>query len=414
MRFPALLLGVVAQVLSSPAADEPDLGSVAERHVMIPMRDGAKLSAYLYFPKGDERRPVLFEQRYADLRGAGTRKAAAQLAERGFVVALVNFRGTHLSEGTWVGYRALGWGELQDGYDACEWLAAQPWSSGKVGSFGSSQGGYAQNFLAVARPPHLVAQYMVDTGLSLFHEGYRIGGTTRPKRFEAMEKVCRDPLDNRRLMAEWFRHPHYDVYWQAEDCSRHFDRMNVPCFTIGSWYDFMNQGSIASFIGRQHQGGPASRGRQQLVIGPWLHGRLNKGSRVGELAYPENAAWPELEHMTRWFNHHLKGEATGVDADPPVRYYVMGPVGAADSPGNVWRTAADWPPPSKPTPFFLHVGGKLALDRPTAAEDDARASTRYMSDPLHPMQIPGAAFTTTPSMRRTSSRRWRGDRRLRS
>jgi|GEM_PF-4879700 len=148
MRFPALLLGVVAQVLSSPAADEPDLGSVAERHVMIPMRDGAKLSAYLYFPKGDERRPVLFEQRYADLRGAGTRKAAAQLAERGFVVALVNFRGTHLSEGTWVGYRALGWGELQDGYDACEWLAAQPWSSGKVGSFGSSQGGYAQNCAA--------------------------------------------------------------------------------------------------------------------------------------------------------------------------------------------------------------------------------------------------------------------------
>jgi hypothetical protein len=392
MRFPALLLGVVAQVLSAAAADEPDLGSVAERHVMIPMRDGVKLSAYLYFPKGDERRPVLFEQRYADVRGAGTRKAAAQLAERGFVVALVNFRGTHLSEGTWVGYRALGWGELQDGYDACEWLAAQPWSSGKVGSFGSSQGGYAQNFLAVARPPHLVAQYMVDTGLSLFHEGYRIGGTTRPKRFEAMEKVCRDPLDNRRLMAEWFRHPHYDEYWQAEDCSRHFDCMNVPCFTIGSWYDFMNQGSIASFIGRQHQGGPASRGRQQLVIGPWLHGRLNKGSRVGELAYPENAAWPELEHMTRWFNHHLKGEATGVDADPPVRYYVMGAVGAADSPGNVWRTAADWPPPSKPTPFFFHPGGKLAPDRPTAADDDARASTRYLSDPLHPMQIPGAAF----------------------
>jgi predicted acyl esterase len=27
--------------------------------------------------------------------------------------------------------------------------------------------------------------------------------------------------------------------------------MNVPCFTIGSWYDFMNQGSIDSFRGRQ-------------------------------------------------------------------------------------------------------------------------------------------------------------------
>src|SRR5258706_14059484 len=112
------------------------------------MGEGNGLWAYLYFPPGGGPWPAVFEQRYADLRGAATRKAAAKLAEAGFVAALVNFRGTHLSEGTWVGYRALAWGELQDGYDACEWLAAQPWSSGKVGTFGSSQGGYAQNFLA--------------------------------------------------------------------------------------------------------------------------------------------------------------------------------------------------------------------------------------------------------------------------
>src|SRR5262245_58819877 len=30
--------------------------------------------------------------------------------------------------------------------------------------------------------PHLVCHYMVDTGLSLFHEGHRIGGITRPER----------------------------------------------------------------------------------------------------------------------------------------------------------------------------------------------------------------------------------------
>ena len=122
-----------------------------------------------------------------------TREAAAKLAKAGFVVAMVNFRGTHLSEGTWVGYRALQWGELKDGYDVCEWLAGQDWSTGKVGTFGSSQGGYAQNYLAVTQPPHLVCQYMTDTGLSLFQEGYRIGGTTRPERFKGMDGVCRDP-----------------------------------------------------------------------------------------------------------------------------------------------------------------------------------------------------------------------------
>ena len=182
----SVILGVLCQHQTAVAFQDVDLGTVTEKHQMIPMRDGKHLSAYLYFPPGEGPWPVLFEQRYADIRGAGTRQSRAKLAEAGYVVAMVNYRGTHQSEGTWVGYRALGWGELKDGYDTCEWLGTQSWSTGKVGTFGSSQAGYAQNFLAITQPPHLTAQYMVDTGLSLFHEGYRIGGTTRPARFKSL------------------------------------------------------------------------------------------------------------------------------------------------------------------------------------------------------------------------------------
>lgn len=383
-------LCLLALASTLAAADLPplDLGGVREQHLRIPMRDGAHLSAYLYLPAGDGLWPAVFEQRYADISGKATRQRSAELAARGFAVAMVNFRGTHLSEGRWQGYRALGWGELQDGYDTCEWLAKQLWCTGKIGTFGSSQGGFAQNFLAVAKPPHLVCQYMVDTGLSLFQEGYRIGGVTRPQRFIPMREICREPADNDALLAEWEQHPDYDVYWQAEDCSRHFERMDVPCFTIGSWYDFMVQGSVASFIGRQHQGGPGSRGRQQLLLGPWLHGRLNKGSKVGELVYPDNATWPEVDHLTRWFNHWLKGEANGVETEPAVRYYVMGAVGEPGAPGNVWREAADWPPPVREQSLFLHPEGRLDLTKPEAQG----ASTSYVSDPRHPMQIEGRSF----------------------
>jgi predicted acyl esterase len=365
-----------------------DLGGVREEQVMIPMRDGKKLSAYVYRPAEGEKWPVVFEQRYAPLTGAGTRKAAADLARKGFVVAMVNYRGTHLSEGTWVGYRALAWGKLQDGYDTCEWLAAQPWSTGKVGTFGSSQGGFAQNFLAVTQPPHLVCQYMVDTGLSLFQEGYRIGGVTRPNRFIELGANCRNPEDNMALLRDWDKHPNYDDYWRAEDCGLHFGKMNVPCFTIGSWYDFMVQGSVMSFVGRQHQGGPNSRGKQQLAIGPWLHGRLNKTNKVGELIYPENANWPELEHMSRWFAYWLKGEANGIEKEPPVRYYVMGAVGEEGAPGNVWRTAEDWPPKATATAFYLQPDSGLSLEQCKLG----RASTTYASDPQRPMSIPGRAF----------------------
>ena len=389
--MPRLLIAAAvfaAFTIPAVAQDDLDFGDVTERHEMIPMRDGVRLSAYLYTPTGDGPWPAVFEQRYASLRSTSTRQAAAGIARAGYVVALVNFRGAQLSEGTWVGYRALQWGELSDGYDTCEWLAKQKWCTGKIGTFGGSQGGYAQNYLAVTQPPHLVCQYMRDTGLSLFHEGYRIGGTTRPNRFKGMDGNAREPQDNRKLLAEWFEHPTYDDYWKAEDCTLHFDKMNVPCFTIGSWYDFMNQGSIASFQGRQHQGGANSKNQQQLIIGPWLHGGRSKSNRIGELAYPDNAAFDVPTHMIRWFDHYLKGKDNGVNNDDNVLYYVMGAVGEQNAPGNVWRTAKDFPPPATQTAMFLHAGGALSAEKPTATD----SSTSFVSDPHHPMEIPGRSF----------------------
>ncbi|MFN0050683.1 MAG: CocE/NonD family hydrolase [Planctomycetales bacterium] len=391
LKTVSLWLVGICLLVETQAAEEPvDLEGIREEHVMIPMRDGKKLSAYLYFPEGNGPWPVLYEQRYADLRGVGSRQAYARLATGGFVVCGENFRGAYQSEGTWVGYRALGWGDLQDGYDTVEWLAAQPWSTGKIGTYGSSQAGFAQNFLAVAQPPHLVAQYMIDTGLSLYQEGYRIGGTTRPERFKGMDAVCRDPADNRRLLAEWFAHPMYDAYWADEDCTRFIDKMNVPCFTIGSWYDFMCVGSVDSYVGRQHRGGPASRGRQQLLLGPWLHGgHTGKNTnKVSELTYPENAKFDAEQHIIRWFNHHLKGEANGVDHDPAVQYYVMGAVGEPQSPGNEWRSAPDWPVMNFRQPYYLSAQGGLSTSAPVSPD----ATTTFLADPVHPNAIPARGF----------------------
>ncbi len=320
---------------------------------------------------------MLLEQRYASMRSAGSRRNYARLAQAGFVVAAQNFRGTQLSEGGFDGYRALGWGKLRDGYDTVEWLAKQPWSTGKIGTFGGSQAGYAQNFLAVTQPPHLVAQYMTDTGLSLFHLGYRRGGTTRPRRFLNMLEVCRDPKDGLRWLEDTLRHPTYDDYWRDEDCTLHFPEMNVPAFSVGSWFDFMSVGSIESFIGRQHRGGANSRGHQQLLIGPWLHGGA-KGPSIGDLEFPSNASFDVWGHMIRWFDFHLKGKATGVDRDAPVRYYVMG--------ANTWREAKDWPVPAVQTPMFLQSGGVLSSSVP------GEGKTGFVSDPNNPAPIPGRAF----------------------
>jgi hypothetical protein len=380
--FLLALLSLGCSILT--AQQDINLAPVVEQHVMIPMRDGIRLSTYIYLPPGKGPWPVLYEQRYSDLRGASARKNYAALAMKGYVIAAENFRGAQLSEGKYVGYRDLGWGERQDGFDTVAWLAKQPWSTGKIGSFGGSQAGYAQNFLAVTQPPNLVAQYMTDTGQSLFHLGYRRGGTTRVMPFEE----ARDPKDAVDLIHAIFQHATYDDYWQLEDTTRHFDKMDVPCFTLGSWYDFMDVGSIESYIGRQHHGGPKSRGRQQLLIGPWLHGSVTKASgKVGELEYPDNSIFPLNQHMIRWFDHYLKDMDTGVERDPVVRYYAMGAVGEQNAPGNQWRTAEDWPLEARETTYYLHGGGGLSTDQPKGPH-----TTTYVSDPANPAPIPGRAF----------------------
>jgi predicted acyl esterase len=385
----ALFYALVVQLSPVWAADPTEPGGVTEKYEMIPMRDGVHLSAYLYTPPGDGPWPVLLEQRYANANDPGTRQYFSKLAKTGgYVTVLANFRGSQMSEGEWRGYRSLGWGQRKDGYDLVEWLATQPWSTGKVGTFGSSQAGFAQNFLAVTRPPHLTDQYMIDTGLSLYHEGYRIGGTTRPERFKSLDKVARVPQQNRELLAEWFAHPNYDSYWADEDCTRFFDQMNVPCFTVGSWYDFMCVGSVDSYMGRQHRGGQTSRGTQQLLLGPWLHSRFKETNKSGDLTYPENAKFAMDTHMLRWFDHYLKGVDNGVTKEPTVRYYTMGAVDEADAPGNEWRTASDWPIQSTVIPYFAHADGTLQTESPMSAD----ATVTWLADPLHPASIPTIAF----------------------
>ena len=380
-----LLVTVGSLCAATPRTPPPiPLDGLIEERISIPARDGTPLVGWVIRPAGGGKHPAIFEQRHADITSAGMRRAAAAVAREGYAVAAVNWRGTHESGGHFMSFRGLGWGEVRDGYDICEWLAVQPWCTGAVGTFGGSQGGYAQNYIAPTRPPHLLAQYITDTGLSFFHDGYRVGGTTRPEKYRAQGEASGSAADNARLLAERDAHPDYDEFWHAEDASRHFAEMNVPAFIIGSWFDFLNDATIRTWIGRQHQGGPQSRGKQHLAPGPWTHGRLNKTARTGELVFPAHAAWPEHDHMVHWFDYWLKGVDNHITDDVPVRYYVMGATGETDAPGNVWREAQDWPIPAQATRLYFHADGRLAASAPTAGQ----ATTTFHSDPLKPMSLP--------------------------
>ena len=104
--------------------------------VMVPMRDGVKLATDLYFPEGAPAHlPVILSRTPYNKEGARREGSAAYIfAGQGYVFAIQDVRGKFASEGEFTVSAA----DSNDGFDAMNWVVKQPWSNGKVGTFGCS------------------------------------------------------------------------------------------------------------------------------------------------------------------------------------------------------------------------------------------------------------------------------------
>src|SRR5262249_22026127 len=89
------------------------------------------------------------------------------LLSQGYVVVNQDCRGTGRSHGVLKPFAQ----EQNDGYDAVEWAAAQPWSNGKVGLSGASYLGVTAMQAAAMHPPHLAAVVAAITG-SDYHDNW--------------------------------------------------------------------------------------------------------------------------------------------------------------------------------------------------------------------------------------------------
>jgi putative CocE/NonD family hydrolase len=140
---------------------ERELQSIAvvERKVMVPMRDGMRMAADVYYPKDPSKRyPTIFSRtpynfNFWDVRNGVPRAMTAELdaVKRGYAYVAMNERGHFFSEGN---YDILG-PPLTDGYDAIQWIASRPWSNGKVGLIGCSSTAEWQMAVASTAPPGL-------------------------------------------------------------------------------------------------------------------------------------------------------------------------------------------------------------------------------------------------------------------
>jgi putative CocE/NonD family hydrolase len=416
-----------------------------DRSIMVPMRDGVKLSTDLHFPVGATGKlPVVLMRTPYDKNPYQGRPGtfAAIFAGQGYVVAVQDTRGRFESEGKFV----VQGGDQDDGYDTVEWLAAQPWSNGKVGTYGCSYGGDTQIMMARARPPHLAAQIPQAAGSSVGPVGGRyhnfgtfFGGAwelaaaagwfwgngtrhyyrppphmTREEYLQAVRYYRTDRTLPEFDMAKWIWHlPTRDIlraagapasdyedliamgltdpWWDQFGYMRDGDQFDVPALHINSWYDFGAQDTFVEFNGyRTGAVSATARDNQFVIISPVTHCRsegVSEKTMVGQVDFGD-ARFDFWGTYLKWYDRWLKGEANDVTAMPKVQIFVMGE--------NRWRAEKEWPlARTQWTPYYLHSGGRANSRDGDGALSPVMPKTqpadRFIFDPANPVWTVGGS-----------------------
>ncbi|MBI2297690.1 MAG: CocE/NonD family hydrolase [Armatimonadetes bacterium] len=380
MRLRRLCWWVTVLAAAAGAQNAP-----RQQTVMVPMRDGVKLATEVFLPQGDGPWPVILARTpYSRKAGQGI---AAGLNLAGYAVVAQDVRGRFDSEGENKPFMFDGWGKQQDGYDACQWIVAQTWCNGMIGTWGGSALGITQVLTAGANPPGVAAQHIsVCTG-SLYHHAAYIGGAYCQALVDGWVAGNKFDAEALELMRT---HTTYDDYWRGLDSSTRVEGINLPAIFLGGWYDVFTQGTIDAFQWRQERGAPGARGQQKLIMGPWGHGITPK---IGDLSYPNSGKAPGPLNELAWFGYWLKGQDTGVKDAPAVTYYLMGDPTDPTSPGNVWKTSDVWPPKHTPTALFLHRDGALSATAPAAGDEPLR----YTYAPANPVPTRGGNNLNLPA-----------------
>ena len=380
----------------------------------IPMRDGVVLRADVRLPSGKGPFPVLVYRTPYGAKNALREYTTFQHAlERGYAIVVQDVRGRYASDGVFVPYQNEG----RDGYDTIEWAAKQPWSNGKVGTFGLSYPGAVQWLAAVENPPHLTAMVPAMT-FSSHRNFFYAGGTfdlswiewiwdyiapdirvkqniPGPRTVDEAEAAWKKsglnmqgvlPLSGMQTLRgiapyyyEWLRHPPDDPWWNWSDLRGKYGRTQAAVLNLSGWYDdyYGPEGATTNFQGLvEARAGHANN--VALLIGPWVHGVQSTGTaKAGDRLFPDRAKIDYDSTVLDWMDHYLRGIDNGVGKRPAVRYYVMG--------ADAWRESQSWPPPSSPTSFYL---GAAAPEKPGALSE-ARPSedgfSEFVSDPAHPV-----------------------------
>src|SRR5262249_34327183 len=245
---------VAAEEARGPASfaePSPPKYEIAFREAVIPMPDGGNLAADVYLPSGGprgERFPVLLEylpSRKNEARGRDY-PLYSYFVRRGYAVARVDIRGTGNSEGKLIAYEYTDQ-EQTDGEAVIDWLSKQPFSTGKVGMFGISWGGFNSIHMSMRNPPALKAIIAICATDDLYQDDVHfIDGMMHvdswemsqdlanllpaPPDYKIDDKYFEDRFDTRPWMLTYKRQQRDGPFWKRTALKERYDVVRVPTF----------------------------------------------------------------------------------------------------------------------------------------------------------------------------------------
>lgn len=303
------------------------------------MRDGVRIAAALYLPKIKGRVPALlaaspyrFDNNIVPALPVFLWRETGPIdwyLEQGYAFVHMDVRGTGRSGGE---YRYMSREEQRDLAEVIQWITDQRWSNGRVGGIGQSYYARMQWCMAIQKPRGLACIAPYDGNIDTYRASAYTGGI--PGEFPSIwynqntRVVNANPAQGPSRILEWDyarevrKHPTYDAFWKERAPAEGLHKARVPAFSIGVWrkVDLHLNGNIVGF---QRYGGP----KKLLVFGSAnVHAAVQDFSSV---AFHEKWLLP-------FYDRYLKGNDTGWEKEPDVRWFVGG--------SNDVRSDAEWPP----------------------------------------------------------------------
>src|SRR5262245_15616222 len=271
--------------------------------------------------------------------------------EGGLVVARIDLRGTGSSEGSATDEYPPQ--EQADLADAIAWLAAQDWSNGRVGMYGTSYSGFNSIQLAMERPAGLgaiCAIYATDDRYT--DDVHYTGGAVRA--LDLVDYVLYmaaitvlPPVPSvfgdgwreewlRRIegcepwLLRWLEEQDDGPYWRHGSLRPRYDRITCPTMIVAGWADGYTNIALRAY--------EALECPRRVIIGPWAH-----SSTATSIPGPHIDLVPEL---IRWFARWLRDERNGIDEEPGLVVFARRstrPAPELPEMRGEWRSEPTWP-----------------------------------------------------------------------